>query len=136
DADLARYLIKCLNDPTLQNRILPIGGPGPAITPRQQGEMLFAALGLKPRFRKVPVAMMSVIIAGLTFAGKFSPRLRAKAELARIGRYYATESMLVWDGARYSAKTTPEFGTDTLAAHYETLATNAVPDERGAHAVF
>ncbi|CAN0603220.1 unnamed protein product, partial [Ectocarpus sp. 12 AP-2014] len=58
DADLARYLTLCLTEPALQNRILPIGGPGPAITPREQGEMLFDALGLKPRFKKVPVAMM------------------------------------------------------------------------------
>ena len=136
DADLAQYLTFCLSNPKLQNRILPIGGPGPAITPRQQGEMLFDALGLKPRFKRVPIAMMSAIIAGLTLAGRFSPRLHTKAELARIGRYYATESMLVWDGARYSDEATPEFGSDTLTEHYQRLATESVPDDRGAHAVF
>jgi len=136
--DLARYLVKCLTDPDLQNRILPIGGPGPAITPRIQGEMLFHALGLTPRFKHVPVAMMSAIVSGLSFFGKVSPRLRDKAELARIGRYYATESMLVWDNAtgRYDADATPEFGTETLADHYKRLATEGIADERGAHAVF
>lgn len=136
DRDLARYLTLCLTDPALQNRILPIGGPGPAITPRAQGEMLFDALGLKPKFRRVPIAMMSTIIAGLSLAGRVRPDLRAKAELARIGRYYATESMLVWDGARYSAEDTPEFGSETLADHYQRIARNEIADQRGAHAVF
>lgn len=136
--DLARYLVSCLTDADLQNRILPIGGPGPAITPRAQGELLFQALGQAPRFKHVPVALMSAIIAGLSVSGTVSPRLRDKAELARIGRYYATESMLVWDAAagRYDAEATPEFGTETLAAHYKRLATEDVADERGAHAVF
>lgn len=136
--DLARYLVQCLTDTTLQNRILPIGGPGPAMTPRAQGEMLFAALGQTPRFKHVPVAMMSAIVTGLSIAGKVSSRLRDKAELARIGRYYATESMLVWDDSagRYDADATPEFGSETLADHYRRLATEDVADDRGDHAVF
>lgn len=136
DADLARFLVKCLDDPSLRNQVLPIGGPGPAITPRAQGELLFKALGLKPKFRRVPVAMMSAIIASLSLAGRISPQLRTKAELARIGKYYATESMLVWNGSTYDADATPEFGTETLAEHYVRLATESVLDDRGAHAVF
>ena len=38
DQDLAAYLADCLEDGALQNKILPIGGPGPAITPLEQGE--------------------------------------------------------------------------------------------------
>lgn len=136
--DLARYLVQCLTDTTLQNRILPIGGPGPAMTPREQGELLFAALGQTPRFKHVPVGLMSAVVAGLSTFGKVSSGLRDKAELARIGRYYATESMLVWDeaGGRYDADATPEFGSETLADHYKRLATEDVEDERGEHAVF
>lgn len=136
--DLARYLVRCLTDPSLQNRILPIGGPGPAITPREQGEMLFQALGKAPRFRHVPIAMMSAIVSGLSIAGKVSSRLRDKAELARIGRYYASESMLVWDdvAGRYDADATPEFGSERLLDHYKRLATEDVTDDRGGHAVF
>lgn len=136
--DLGRYLVQCLTDTNLQNRILPIGGPGPAITPRAQGEILFEALGQTPRFKHVPVAMMSAIVAGLSIAGRVSSRLRDKAELARIGRYYATESMLVWDDAtgRYDADATPEFGSETLADHYKRLATEDVAGDRGEHAVF
>ena len=138
DDDLGRYLTLCLSDADLQNRVLPIAGPGPAMTPRQQGEMLFTALGLTPRYKHVPVALMSGIIAVLSGLGIVVPRLREKAELARIGRYYATESMLVWDEAkgRYDADATPEFGTETLADHYKRLATEDVADDRGAHAVF
>lgn len=138
NADLGRYLVQCLTDPDLQNRILPIGGPGPAITPRAQGEMLFAALGQTPRFKAVPIALMSAIVAALSVAGTVSPRLRDKAELARIGRYYATHSMLVWDEAegRYDAAATPEFGSETLADHYRRLVAGEVADDRGAHAVF
>jgi divinyl chlorophyllide a 8-vinyl-reductase len=136
--DLARYLVRCLTDPSLQNRILPIGGPGPAITPREQGEMLFQALGKAPRFRHVPIAMMSAIVSGLSIAGRVSSRLRDKAELARIGRYYASESMLVWDevAGRYDADATPEFGSERLLDHYKRLATEDVTDDRGGHAVF
>ncbi len=138
DGDTARYLTRCLSDASLQNRILPIGGPGPAITPREQGKMLFWALGIEPRFKHVPVGMMSAIIGGLGALGLFSSKTREKAELARIGRYYATESMLVWDAekGRYDADATPEFGHDTLADHYLKLAKGNMADDRGAHRVF
>ena len=46
-----------------------------------------------------------------------------KAEYARIARYYATESMLVLDPqtGTYSAELTPEYGSETLEAHYRRL---------------
>ena len=138
DADLAAYLAGCLDDPARRNRVLPIGGPGPAITPRQQGEHLFALLGKPPRFKQVPVAMMDAIIAVLGTAGRLLPSLAAKAELARIGRYYATESMLVWDAAagRYDADATPSTGQDTLFDFYARLVAGEAAPERGDHAVF
>ncbi len=136
--DLADYLARCLDEPSLRNRVLPIGGPGEAITPRQQGEHLYALLGRPPRFKQVPVALMDAIIAVLGAAGRVLPPLAAKAELARIGRYYATESMLVLDPAsgRYSAQATPSTGTQTLFDHYAALLRGEATDERGEHAVF
>lgn len=138
DADLAAYIADCLDDESRRNRILPIGGPGPAITPREQGEALFRLLGRPPRFRSVPVAMMDAIVAGLGAARRIVPSLADKAELAKIGRYYATESMLVLDPAtgRYDADATPSFGRDTLVDHYARLLSGEVVDDRGAHAVF
>jgi divinyl chlorophyllide a 8-vinyl-reductase len=135
---LADYLAGCLDDPDRHNRVLPIGGPGDALTPRQQGEQLFALLGRPPRFKQVPVALLDTLIAVLGTLGHLSPRLAAKAELARIGRYYATESMLVWDAARgcYDAAATPATGTHTLADHYRDLLSGAATNERGDHAVF
>ena len=99
DGDLAEYLADCLEDDRLRGRVLPIGGPGEAITPRQQGEALFALLGRAPRFRAVPVALLDGVAGVLGAAGRLVPSLAEKAELARIGRYYATESMLVLDPA-------------------------------------
>lgn len=138
DADLGRYFVATLEDPALSNRVLPIGGPGPAITPRDQGEYLFAQLGRAPKFRSVPPAMLSVVAAGLGLVGRFSLRLSDKAEFARTGQYYATESMLVWDPGRgrYDADATPEFGSETLFDHYDRLLSGEAVTELGAHAVF
>jgi divinyl chlorophyllide a 8-vinyl-reductase len=138
DADLAEYIAGCLDDSERWNRILPIGGPGPALTPRQQGALLFAALGRKPHFRQVPVALLDGIIGLLALLGTVSPRFAAKAELARIGRYYATESMLLLDPetGRYDAEATPSTGTDTLEAFYKRLVRGETTIDRGEHAVF
>ena len=138
DDDLADYLVDCLDDPSRHHRVLPIGGPGEAITPRQQGEHLFALLGRAPRFKQVPIALLDVIIGVLGTAGRVAPALAAKAELARIGRYYATESMLVLNPAtgRYDADATPSTGKDTLSDHYAGLLSGTLSVERGDHAVF
>ena len=138
DDDLAQYMVRCLHDTTLHNRVLPVGGPGPAITPRQQGDMLFELLGRPPRFKQVPVKLLDTIVRVLGAAGHVLPALAAKAELARIGRYYATESMLVLDPAtgQYSADATPSFGSQTLQQHYAALLRGDVVLERGEHAVF
>ena len=138
DADLGAYLAECLTDETRFHRILPIGGPGPAITPREQGEALFKLLDTPPRFSAVPVKLLDVIIAVLQTLGRVIPPLAAKAELARIGRYYATESMLVLDPAtgQYNADATPETGQITLEAYYAALIDGREVLERGEHAVF
>ena len=138
DDDLANYLADCLDHPELRNRVLPIGGPGDAITPRQQGEHLFALVGREPKFKQVPVGLLDVIIKTLGVMGRVLPPLAAKAELARIGRYYATESMLVMnpDSGRYDAAATPSTGRQTLFEHYADLLQGRAATERGDHAVF
>jgi divinyl chlorophyllide a 8-vinyl-reductase len=133
DQDLARYLANCLDDPQFHNAILPIGGPGPALSPRMQGEALFGLLKRPAKFRQVPVALLNAVIFVLTAFG-----FKDKAELARIGRYYATESMLVWDAARnaYDAAATPSFGSDTLQDFHAKLITGEARVDLGEHAVF
>jgi divinyl chlorophyllide a 8-vinyl-reductase len=122
DADLGRFLALTLTDPDKRNRILPIGGPGPAITPLDQAAML------ERLFRRPELSAL----------GTLSPRFAARAGLARIGRYYATQSMLVWDPVTqsYDADATPEFGTDRLEDHYAAMLRGEVGDDRGAHAIF
>ncbi|NEK24481.1 NAD(P)H-binding protein [Sulfitobacter sp. JBTF-M27] len=138
DADLGRFIASCLTDSARQNAILPIGGPGPALTPRDMGKALFDALGISPRFRSVSPRVISAIAGTLSLGGRFSERIATKAELARIGHYYATESMLLWNAetCRYEAEATPEFGSDTLTEFYHALANGEVTISRGAHAVF
>lgn len=138
DRDLAEFLADCIGNAQRKNRVLPIGGPGPAITPREQGEYLYRRLGKPARFRSMPVAMLDGIIGIMNVAGRFVPSLADKAELARIGRYYATESMLVLDPAtgRYDADATPSTGADTLFDYYDRLLKGEETAERGEHAVF
>lgn len=138
NADLANYLADCIVDPTLQNRILPIGGPGDTITPKQQGAILFALFGKEPRFRHVPLRLLDIIVSGLDLVGRVLPAAKSKAELARIGRYYATESMLVWNPEidAYDSAGTPSTGSETLQAHYKQLIEDKSSVERGEHSVF
>lgn len=137
--DLARFMANCIDDEAKHDKILPVGGPGPAISPLRQGEILFEALERKPRFRHVPASLLDRLIALLDRLSRFFPRLAEKAEFARIGRYYATESMLVWDEerSRYDADATPEFGGETLGDYFRRLVKQGMAgEELGAHAVF
>ena len=138
DRDLAAYLADCLDDPQRWNRILPIGGPGEAITPRDQGEYLFALLDRAPKFRRVPLWVFDAIVHALGALAHVVPSLANKTELARIGRYYATQSMLVLDpqSGRYRADLTPSTGSETLFDHYKAVVAGSETSERGDHAVF
>lgn len=123
DRDLARYIVGCLDDPARHDRILPIGGPGPAITPLDQGAMLFELTGHPPRYRHVPVAVFSAAASVIGAFADLSRWAAEKAEYARIARYYATQSMLVLDEqtGEYRADITPETGADRLFDHYRAV---------------
>lgn len=138
DRDLGRFMTDCLTNPACADRVLPIGGPGPAITPLEQGDALFERLGRPARFRRTPVAAMRLIIALLSLAGFVSTKARNKADLARIGLYYATHSMLVWDEAMgaYRADATPETGSDRLFDFYDALIRGDADVDLGDHAMF
>ncbi len=121
EADLAAFMVNCLEDPSLRNRILPVGGPGPAVTAEDCGALLFELLGREPKFRRVPLRIFDLAIPLLNALGRVLPRLKDKAEFARIGRYYATESMLVLDAesGEYDASATPAFGAESLREFYQ-----------------
>ena len=123
DRDLARFIADCVTDRSVRGKVLPIGGPGPAISPRDQGEMLFELLGRKPKLRSISPSLFMAASRVLALGAPISDWFAGKAEYARIAHYYATESMLVLDPktGEYSAEATPEFGKDTLRDHYARL---------------
>jgi divinyl chlorophyllide a 8-vinyl-reductase len=138
DTDLADFLAGCLSDVTRHNRVLPVGGPGPALTPLDQVRLLSQALGREVPVRHVPLGLMGAIVATLSLMGHLVPGLRAKAELARIGRYYASESMLVLNPVTglYDEKATPSWGTQTLSEHYASVIQNGQSVDLGEHGLF
>jgi len=139
ESDLARFMVDCLEDPAKQNTILPVGGPGKAITPREQGIMLFELLGSPPKFKKMPIQMFDVIIPVLSTLANFFPRLRDKAEFARIGKYYCSESMLVLnpETGKYDADMTPSYGSDTLRDFFRRVIKEGIAgQELGEHSMF
>ena len=74
----------------------------------------------------------------LSVPGRLFPSLADKAEFARIGHYYATESMLLWDQRRqrYDADATPEFGEITLQDSYRAQLAGRSRQRLGAHRLF
>ena len=143
DNDLANYLALIVWRTICRwNRVLPIGGPGEAITPRQQGgALVFIARPSSHVSVQVPLALLYRHVlppcSGHRRPGS-AAAIADKAELARIGRYYATESMLVLnpETGRYEADATPSTGTETLFDFYRSLVAGDAPPERGDHAVF
>jgi len=122
ERDLASFIADCVRgDEDKVNKVLPIGGPGKAYSAREQGEMIFRMLGKKENFFPVPIELMDGVIGIFDFLTRFFPNLEDSAEFGRIGRYYAAESMLVWDEKKqsYDADATPSYGNDTLEAFFE-----------------
>lgn len=121
EQDLASFIADCVLSEDKINQVLPIGGPGKALTPLEQGEILFRLLGKEPNFLKVPIGIMDFAIGVLDFLVKFFPAMEDAAEYGKIGRYYAAESMLILDPetGEYSAEKTPSYGKDTLEDFFE-----------------
>ncbi|KAF2311000.1 hypothetical protein GH714_018993 [Hevea brasiliensis] len=121
EPDLASFIADCVLSEDKINQVLPIGGPGKALTPLEQGELLFRLLGKEPKFLKVPIGIMDFAIGILDSLFKVFPSMEDAAEFGKIGRYYAAESMLVLDPETgdYSAEKTPSYGKDTLEEFFE-----------------
>ncbi|KIZ05498.1 3,8-divinyl protochlorophyllide a 8-vinylreductase [Monoraphidium neglectum] len=139
EADLARFMADCISDPSKHNQLLPIGGPGGALTAKQQAQILFRLTNMPEKYISAPVWLFDGIIGVLDLLAKAFPQMEDAAEFGRIGRYYATESMLVWDEARgaYDADATPEYGVDTLEGFFKKAVTEGLAgQELGDQAVF
>jgi divinyl chlorophyllide a 8-vinyl-reductase len=109
EADLARFMALCASDPEKRNAILPVGGPDEPMTPREQAEIAFRAMGKPGKYQGVPIGIMDAAIGALDGLSKIFPNLTDAAEFGRIGKYYATEDMVG-----------PPFGTDTLERFFAT----------------
>ena len=120
EPDLASFIADCVTDRDKVNQVLPIGGPGDALSARQQGNALQGSRQ-KPWMISLPIALMDVPVGVLEFLSQRFPALQDTAEFGKIGRYYAAESMLVWDEQRqtYDSEATPSYGTDTLEQFFE-----------------
>ncbi|GAX78735.1 hypothetical protein CEUSTIGMA_g6172.t1 [Chlamydomonas eustigma] len=140
ESDLAAFMAECIANPDKVNKVLPIGGPGRAYSAKDQADLLFRITGQTPNYFPVPVALMDGIIGLLDFLARFFPQqFEDAAEFGRIGKYYAVESMLVWDPVKqvYLEDATPGYGKESLEAFF----TRAVKEglrgqELGDQAVF
>ena len=139
EADLASFMADCITDEDKVNKVLPIGGPGEALTALEQGQLLFDVLGMEPKYFSVPVFIFDLIIGLLELLAKPFKSLEDAAEFAKIGKYYATESMLVLDPVtgKYDGDATPGYGKDTLREFYARVAKEGMAgQELGDAAVF
>lgn len=121
EEDLASFIADCVLEEEKINKVLPVGGPGKALTPLEQGEILFRILGREPKFLRVPIEIMDFVIGVLDGVAKVFPGVAEAAEFGKIGRYYAAESMLILDPetGEYSEEKTPSYGKDTLEDFFE-----------------
>jgi divinyl chlorophyllide a 8-vinyl-reductase len=88
--------------------------------------------------KRVPPQLLRLAAGVLSVPARVSNNMADKAEFARIGHYYATESMLLWDASReqYDADATPEFGSETLAQVYRAVLTGQSNQSLGEHSMF
>ena len=123
DTDLARFISNCIVEKAMWNKSLPVGGPGPVITPLDQAEMLFEIFNRPKKIRHVSHHLFDILIACLLPVSFFSSRIKDHLELLKIGKYYAQESMLFYDAetGSYSAEKTPKFGENLLYDYYCSL---------------
>lgn len=137
ESDLAKFMADSIREPEMMNKVLPIGGPGEAMSALQQGTMLFELLEMEPKFVKVPIEVMDVVIKVLDVFAGFFANMKDAAEFGKIGRYYAAESMLVMKDEKYNADATPSYGTDTLKEFFARVAKDGLAgQELGDQAVF
>eukprot|EP00281_Chroomonas_sp_CCMP1168_P035371 CAMPEP_0206243796 /NCGR_PEP_ID=MMETSP0047_2-20121206/17800_1 /ASSEMBLY_ACC=CAM_ASM_000192 /TAXON_ID=195065 /ORGANISM="Chroomonas mesostigmatica_cf, Strain CCMP1168" /LENGTH=397 /DNA_ID=CAMNT_0053668943 /DNA_START=1 /DNA_END=1194 /DNA_ORIENTATION=- len=126
ESDLAEVLVDCITEKDRWNKVLPVGGPGEAVTPLQQSKMLFEMFDKEPKYIRVPIGVFDAIIGAIDFFANVFPNLKDTAEFARIGRYYATEDMVG-----------PSYGKTTLREFFADVAENGLQgQELGDQAVF
>ena len=120
--------MNCLNDKSMHNKIMNIGGPDTPLTNKMLGEMMFKAINKEPKFAYAPTGVFDMILSTLTFtlqlcnklgasSSNFTNKLDDIIETTKIGKYYAVEDMLTTDPNE-------KFGTITMQEHYDKIALN------------
>ena len=120
EQDLSLFILSCIRDKNKWKKLLPIGGPNQSLTPKNVGEMLFEIFEVTPKYRSFPTKILDVIGLFFLIGSPFSNWAKNKYELIKIAKYYATESMLVWDEDKmcYDPFKTPSTGKDTLEQYF------------------
>ena len=139
ERDLAKFICLCLLDHSTENKILPIGGPGPALTQKAQGLLLFQLTGSDAHFFALSSRIFTVFQTLVSPFSCLSRRIEDFVEYLRIAYYYATESMLYWDDdqSEYSSEKTPEFGNENLRDFYKKVLKDGMEQqELGDHKLF
>ena len=123
EKDLSLYILSCIKDKTKWRKILPIGGPKQSITPKDIGKILFEIFEVSPKYKSFPTKLLDAIRLLLLIISPFSNWAKNKSELIKIAKYYATESMLIWDEKKkcYDANMTPSTGKDTLRDYFHSI---------------
>ena len=123
EIDLAKYIVNCIESEESWNKSLPVGGPGPAVTPLDQAKMLFEIFDKPKKIKHVSPRFFDFAIILLFPISLFSQKIKDKLELIKIGKYYAEESMLFYDADAdaYDASKTPQFGENLLYEYYCSL---------------
>ena len=123
EKDLSLYILSCIKDKTKWQKILPIGGPKQSITPKDIGKILFEIFEVSPKYKSFPTKLLDAIRLLLLIISPFSNWAKNKSELIKIAKYYATESMLIWDEKKecYDANMTPSTGKDTLRDYFYSI---------------
>ena len=81
ESDLASFIVDAVTSKDMINQILPIGGPGDALTPIQQAAILFKYAKKKENTFAVPVSLMDGVIGLFEFLEKFFPNLEVSLAL-------------------------------------------------------
>ena len=123
EKDLSLYILSCVKDKNKWRKILPIGGPKQSITPKDIGKILFEIFEVSPKYKSFPTKLLDAIRLLLLIISPFSNWAKNKSELIKIAKYYATESMLIWDEKKecYDANMTPSTGKDTLRDYFYSI---------------
>ncbi len=120
ERDLSNFICQKILNNMAYRRIYMIGGPGPALTPRMQGALLFELTGKPQKFFSVPSSIFRIASILISLLSIFSKKAGDYSQFLKIAHFYATESMLSWDSKKrcYNENETPEFGEDSLREYY------------------